>query len=214
MRKIGEIGEHCSLMKNSSHKKQIFEVAWKIVEEQGIGQLSVRKIASLSNCSLGSIYNAFQNFQELKLQINIRILEKLYKILNHVIMQGFEKNKSLREVMLDLGLQYIAFAKENPLLWKALFENSASYPLPEWYIVASQQGVYELCEHLATIYKIPVEKTKQMIGFYWASTHGICAIILNQKVDITGELFNENYLNLFLDACVEGLFKQLENKEK
>src|SRR3990167_691473 len=110
-------------MKKDKLRKRVFESAWQIVEKEGMDQLNVRKLAQLSSCALGSIYNAFGSFQDLQLHINAAILARLYYILNETTERGIKDEKSLRALFKDLGFAYIEFGQKNRLLWKSLFEH-------------------------------------------------------------------------------------------
>lgn len=191
-------------MKKESIKKIILNAAWQIVETKGIHELNARNVAKLSNCALGSIYNAFENFQDLQLHIKANILSKLYEALITVTKQGIAKNKSLRLLIKDLGLTYIEFGMKNPSLWKALFETFPSH-LPDWYKKHAQKGIYDICNLLAIAYDLTDSSAKRIVGFFWTSIHGISANLLNHKIDVVEGIFQGDYLNDYLDYCIEGL---------
>jgi AcrR family transcriptional regulator len=196
-------------MKKDNLRIRVFESAWQIVESEGMDQLNVRKLAQLSSCSLGSIYNAFGSFQELQLHINAKILSRLYHILNETVEQGIQAKKSLRAIFRDLGIAYIEFGQHNRLLWKALFEYFPYQSTPEWYVKHTREGIYQICERLSTAFGLSETAAKQIVGFFWASIHGISAILLNRKMDMVSELFNKDSLNAYLEYSLDGLFKEL-----
>ena len=45
-----------------------------------------------------------------------------------------------------------------------------------------------------------------MVGFYWTSIHGMSGILLNKKMEMVAELFKEDYLELYVEYCLNGLF--------
>lgn len=193
-------------MKHEKLKETVFKSAWKIVEQKGIAHLNVRAIAKLSNCSLGSIYNCFDNFESLQLHINAAVLSDLYRSLSKVIEKGMEDGKTVREVFRELGAAYIEFGNNHKFLWKALFENCPGASLPVWYRERAQQGIYLLAEKLSAHFKLPKEEMKLKVGFFWASIHGMSAILLNRKMEMVSELFGESSLDSYIDYCLEGLF--------
>lgn len=194
-------------MKTDKLRKQVFESALRIVESGGIEELNARKLAELSSCALGSIYNAFGNLDDLRLHINATILSRLYEQLSQAAENGISRGISLLAVFKELGVSYIAFAKQNPLLWKTLFEYSSSSPLPEWYGKHAREGIYRLCQRLSVVYGIQEEKMKQLLGFFWSSMHGISAILLNKKMEMVSELFQDNYLDGYIEYSLTGLFQ-------
>jgi AcrR family transcriptional regulator len=198
-------------MKNEKLRKRVFETAWQIVESEGMGELNVRKLAQMSSCSLGSIYNAFGSFQELQLHINATILARLYHILDETSEQGIKEGKSLQAVFRDLGLAYINFGQKNRLLWKALFEYFPSEPVPEWYGKHAREGIYLICARLSEAFGLPEAEAKRIVGFFWAAIHGVSAILLNRKMEMVAELFNEGSLPAYVEYCLDGLFKEVRD---
>lgn len=196
-------------MKKENLKKRVFESAWQIVENEGMEQLNVRKLAKSSSCSLGSVYNAFGNFQNLQLHINAHILTKLYRILSETTEQGIREEKSLRTVFRDLGLAYIEFGQRNRLLWKALFENFPYEPMPEWYVKHTREGIYQICDRLSKAFGLSESDSKEILGFFWAAIHGVSAILLNRKMEMVAELFNTDCLQPYVEYCLDGLFKEV-----
>lgn len=195
-------------MKKEKLKKRVFDSAWQIVESEGMEQLNVRKLAQMSSCALGSIYNVFGSFQDLQLHINAKILTMLYNTLNDLTECGINDGKSLRAIFKDLGLAYLEFGKKNPLLWKALFEHFYSEPIPEWYAKHSREGIYLICKRLSKAFELTEEDAKQTVGFFWAAIHGISAIVLNRKMEMVAELFNKNSLHSYVEYSLDGLFEE------
>jgi AcrR family transcriptional regulator len=195
-------------MKSHQLKKRVFEAAWQIVEKEGMDLLNVRKLALLSSCSLGSIYNAFGSFQDLQLHINAKILANLYHILNETADKGIKEGKSLRAVFRDLGLAYIEFGQKNRLLWKALFEYFPNDPMPEWYGKHAREGIYDICKRLSQAFGLSEAQAKQIVGFFWAAIHGVSAILLNRKMEMVAELFNTDSLLPYVEYCLDGLCKE------
>lgn len=194
-------------MKKKLLSDKIFDSAWQLVDSQGMAKLNVRKIARLTECSLGSIYNAFESFQSLQVHINAKILSKLYKALEQVINVESQDEKPLRELLRDLGMEYFRFAQENKFLWKSLFEFFPLEALPEWYGTHAREGIYALCLKLSNMYEVPQAQMKQVIGFFWSSVHGMTSIFLNKKMDMVAELINPSCIETYVEYCLDGLFK-------
>lgn len=197
-------------MKNETLRDQIFASAWQIVESEGMAKLNVRKVAHLTGCSLGSIYNAFDNFYSLQVHINAKILSLLYAALEKTISEGFKEKKSLIAILKDLGMAYFSFAVENKFLWKSLFEFFPIETLPDWYGEHARKGIYALCNKLAKEYVVSEARIKQIIGFFWSSVHGVTSIFLNKKMDMVAELINPNCIEPYVEYCLDGLLNDEE----
>jgi len=186
-------------------KSKVFDSAWKIVEKEGISGLNMRNLAKLSDCSLGSIYNCFENFESLQLHINAAFLSELFSKLSKVVDQGIEKKSKLSEIFRELGKTYIEFGDKNKYLWKALFEHFPLESPPEWYQKNAQGGINQICAKLAKQFKVPEKEMKTKVGFFWASIHGMSAILFNRKMEMVSELFKESNLDAYIDYCVRGI---------
>lgn len=201
-------------MKTDKLRKQVFESALRIVESHGIEELNARKLAELSSCALGSIYNAFGNLDDLRFHINATILSRLYEQLSQTAEQGISRELSLLALFKELGISYIEFATRHPLLWKTLFEYAPSVSSPDWYAKRTREGIYQLCQRLSIAYRIPEEKAKQLVGFFWSSIHGISAILLNRKMEMVSDLFQDDYLDDYIEYSLTGLFKSRSDEMK
>lgn len=179
----------------------------QIVEQEGMAELSARKVAEKSSCALGSLYTVFGNLNDLQLHVNAAILSRLYDVLEKTATDAIKTNSSLKSVFLALGFAYIKFGQENTTLWKALFEYLPSESLPPWYSTRARTGIYQLALRLATTYGLEEEEVKRLIGFFWSSIHGISAILLNRKMEMVAELFGEDYLSKYVEFSLQGLFK-------
>ncbi len=200
-------------MEQKQLKEKIFHSAWHIVEHEGMDQLTVRGIAELSECSLGAIYNVFDNFQDLQLRVNANILSRLYQSFSETADLAIKENKSLKELLKDLGSAYIDFGKKHRFLWKALFEHTPSAPFPDWYIKHTHEGLHLLSKKLSITFSIPETKIRKSLGFFWTSIHGLCSVLLNKKLEMLAEFFNADiHLSPYVEYCLAGL--PLEHTKK
>lgn len=199
------------MIKKDKLRKKVFESAWQIVASKGIEHLNARSLARESLCALGSIYNAFGSFDDLQLHINAKTLTLLYQLLNEITVRGINEDKSLRALFRDLGHAYIDFGLKNLSLWKALFEYFPNESIPEWYRKHAREGIYQICKQISEAYQISETESKHLVGFFWASIHGVSAILLNRKMEMVAELFNTDNLHPYVEYCLNGLFKEMSN---
>lgn len=198
-----------SSAKQNKLREKIFQSAWQIVESEGMEQLTVRGIAELSSCSLGAIYHVFDNFVDLQLRINANILSRLYQVFNETTEQAISQGKGLEDLLKDLGKSYIEFGVKHRLLWKALFEHIPSEPFPDWYVKHTHEGIYSLNRKLSLHFSIPEKTLRKSLGFFWASVHGICSILLNKKLEVVAEFFDADiHLDPYIDYCIKGLLPE------
>lgn len=194
--------------KQEKLRERVFEAAWQLVASEGMEKLNVRKVAQMSSCALGSIYNVFGSFSDLQFHINAKILSMLYVLLSKTIDEGIREQKPLRSLFRDIGHTYVRFGQENPLLWKALFEYFHAEPLPEWYVKYAREGIAEICTRLAIAYHLSQEDAKRLYGYFWASVHGLSSILLNRKMEVVAELFSLDSIDSYIDYCLDGLLQE------
>src|SRR5215831_7891606 len=130
-------GTHPSIAmgRRSTHTPQqlrelILDAAQDIIQVQGLAGLSAREIARRIEYSPGTIYNMFENLDDVVLHVESRVLEALDKRLSALLQDGNAAGRVAR-----LAQTYLAFTHENPRLWNLLFEHHmpSGADLPPWY---------------------------------------------------------------------------------
>ena len=121
--------------RRSTHTPQqlrelILDAAQDIIQAQGLAGLSAREIARRIEYSPGTIYNMFENLDDVVLHVEARVLEALDKRLSALLQDGNATDRVNR-----LAQAYLAFTHEQPRLWNLLFEHHlpATAALPSWY---------------------------------------------------------------------------------
>ncbi len=163
----------------------ILEKATAIVEEGGLEALTARNVASAIGYSPGSIYNVFENLDDLVLHLNCRTLDRLGYELTKVAPTGDPKNDLCR-----IAKAYIDFQTRHVNAWGAVFEHKlpAGRELPEWYRdrVSSLLAIVEGA--LAPLFpegkREEVEETARLL---WASLYGICSLSSSGKLAVVSK---------------------------
>src|SRR3954467_13554520 len=95
------------------------KAARKIVAKHGLRGLSTRRIAAAMGYAPGTLYQLFEDLDDLILHLNGTTLEALYAHCKEIEMQGEV------EVVLDrLADCYLSFVGQNPGLWAAVVEHN------------------------------------------------------------------------------------------
>lgn len=194
-----------NMIKDKNLKKTILENGWSILKQRGKNALRLRDLAKLSNCAIGTVYNLFQNLDEITLQLNLRCLEILYSSLNEVLEKELNAQADLYSLMQKLGRAYVQFGLNHPWMWKSLFENLAISPIPRWYSEKVQAGIQFIEEKIQIAYGIEPNRASCIVSFFWAAMHGITAIMLTKKMDVVSEKIDEEYLTSYIDHCTRGI---------
>jgi AcrR family transcriptional regulator len=160
----------------------VLKVATATVREHGLASLSIRKIAKEIGCAVGTIYNVFDNLDEIILTVNGTTLSALKSRL----LADTDQEEDALAALIGLGQSYVAFCRENYNLWALLIEHKLAPGsiIPEWY----QQQVDDLFL-LVTRMVTPLvaddsERAERAARVLWAGLHGICTLAVSGKLDV------------------------------
>jgi len=159
--------------------------AREIVAKEGFRSLTTRKLANEIGYSVGTIYNLFENLDDLAIQLNGVTLDELHEELSSV--EASDKPEVALEA---LAAKYIRFTQENFNLWNCLFEHRLPQgeALPERYgsKVARLLGLIE--DALLPLFNGRRTKSCQLAArVLWSSMHGICSLSNTEKLDVITE---------------------------
>lgn len=100
--------------KETITKKMIVEGAFDLLKEQGIENVTARKLATQIGCSTQPIFRIFSGMDELN--------KELFSMARSYFEEFYEASEKSHEVpFVDLGLSYIQFAKSETNIFKLLF---------------------------------------------------------------------------------------------
>ncbi|HXH86403.1 MAG TPA: TetR/AcrR family transcriptional regulator [Nitrospira sp.] len=167
------------MARRSDHSRQelcglALAAARRVVEKEGLQGLTARSVADEIGYSPGTLYNLFENLDDLIVNMNGQTLDDLYEQLSSTPSSG--------QPMIDLRRlldRYLAFLEAYPNRWKAFFEFNLAEgrQLPDWY-VAKVSKVLGLLEHALSPLFAPEDDDgkRNMARVLWASLHGICSL--------------------------------------
>jgi len=156
-----------------------------IIDGQGYGALSARKVAAVIGYTVGTLYLVFRNLDDLMLQINGRSLDTLYARLTADI----EDCEDGAAGVLALGQGYLGFATGHPHRWGAIFEHNLppGAPIPEWYQAKVARN-FELVE--GELRRLAPDRSQSEIAkaarALWSGVHGVCILGLTGRLGLVG----------------------------
>jgi AcrR family transcriptional regulator len=174
--------------RRSSHTPQqlrelILVSAEEIIQSQGLAGLSAREIARRVGYSAGTIYNMFENLDDVILHVEARVLDALAERISGVA----DTTSHGPDKLLLLARAYLSFTQENPKLWNLLFEHHLppGVDLPRWY----QEKLESLLAHvertLAPMFTPGnAADLQRSVRVLWASVHGITSLATADKLSV------------------------------
>lgn len=161
-------------------KQRILDAAFQRVKKNGLIGLRARDIAAEAGCSLGSLYNAYADLDDLILNVNSRILTILSQSIAHAVLENTEPENNLR----TLAQRYMDFAYDNYNLWSSLFTHTMqdNAPIPEWYIARTNETFSNVVAPLLKLRPdLGHEEASKMVRTLFSAVHGIIAINLQER---------------------------------
>lgn len=107
-------------MQNERMKSYFIEAGYDILKEKGVEQLTVRNIAKRAGYSYATIYNYFNNVEELMWSIGLKVLEELAQILEDYYHE-IRQNKKCSKLLKLTYIKYIDFYLENENIYQFIF---------------------------------------------------------------------------------------------
>jgi AcrR family transcriptional regulator len=167
-------------------RELILQAATEIIEQDGLEGLSAREIASRINYSPGTLYNVFENLDDMLLTIEARLLDKLAEQLADTDTSG-----SPQEQVSRLAATYYAFSQGSPKLWSLLVEHGlpSGRTVPPWYQAKVECLLAPLRNAIAPLIKTTnSHSSKDAARTLWAGIHGVTALATMEKLPpVTGE---------------------------
>jgi AcrR family transcriptional regulator len=161
-------------------RELILQATEDLVEQNGLAGLSAREIARSIGYSAGTLYNCFENLDDLILHVEARVLDHLDRELAAVARTGTPDEHVRR-----LALSYLAFTLRRPKLWNLLFEHHLppTMPVPAWY----QEKLDALLGRVeaalrALSGKRSEAELQRSARVLWAGIHGITSLATADKL--------------------------------
>lgn len=180
--------------------KMIIDSAYGLIEKHGVSHISTRKIATEIGYSVGTLYNVYQNINDILIHINSRTMDIFKTKLEGALMISDSKEQVNR-----LAKVYLDFSVTNFHLWSLLFEYRfpQDHVAPKWY-KTKINSVYMVL-HEALLKQFPnldESECNDAMLVIWSGIHGICALHLKGKLDKvaakSAETLIDNFLKFYL----------------
>ena len=148
-------------------KSQILETAYQVVKTEGFEGFTARNIAKKMDSSTQPIYLEFKNMDDLKQEL----VEKIKIYINGTI---YAKERT-EDPLLNMCLNYIYFAKDEPIFFKALFLEAQLDP-EQMHAISLDKMMEIFKQNEATKELTKAEKMK-LFKNIWITVHGTAVLV-------------------------------------
>lgn len=193
-----------SLREQKKVKRRVLmlEIARGIIAAKGLRALKVRDVAEAADCSIGSVYNEFGDFDGLILTVNRETVQALTARLVAVPSQD-----PIRQLH-GLAASYLAFAAAHTHLLNSLFEHRMEddRPFPEDILIMVMQAFALM--HAPLVRLMPDRDDKQIAlqaRMMFSAVHGIISLGLEERMIAVPPEQLRQQLAEFVDTYLAGL---------
>src|SRR5215467_4100572 len=189
-------------MKKGRRRLLMLETARAIIAAKGLRSLKVRDVAEAADCSIGSVYNEFGDFDGLILTVNRETVQALTARLEAVAADD-----PVRQLH-GLAESYLAFAVEHANLLRSLFEHRMEddRPFPE-DILAMVMDAFALM-HAPLVRLLPdrdPEDVALLARMMFSAVHGIISLGLEERMVAVPPESLRYHVAQFVDTHLKGL---------
>jgi AcrR family transcriptional regulator len=192
------------LKKRDELKTDFIRYAEELTDTAGLQAVQARSIAEKAGCSVGTIYNSFENIDGLLLAMNSRTLTALGESLKATLAAN--EGATLENRMWILASGYLDFAVTNTKRWKAVFEHNMSdrHAVPAWYRQAQAPLFGILASVLPT--RMSDHERQTTARMLFSAAHGVVALALDEKLsDQFDRTATEEQLRLLVQLIARGI---------
>lgn len=199
------------MARRSDHSREeiqamAIEAAIEVLNTEGPGSLSTRKVAKAIGYTVGTLYLVFKNIDELILKVNAATLDDLQSGIVAVSQDQLDPVATLKA----MAVAYLHYAQDNFARWSLLFtwRLPEGEPVPEWFD-AKVVGVFDkVKEPLQQIRPDADEKAYlQATREIWSGVHGACDLGLNGKLSFGGEFKPDTLIESLVENYLVGFAK-------
>lgn len=164
-------------------KEDLITASERIIRSQGLPALTARSLASEVKCAVGTIYNVFDDLDDLIVEVNGMTLSRLIPVLT----AARKDEASVEDQLMALAFSYIRFISEEKNLWTALMQHHLpeGRTLPDWYLPKLGKLFVQIELSISPLFAEdnPEDKVRSA-RILWSNLHGLCSLVLSDKLDL------------------------------
>ncbi len=162
-------------------RKEILDLACRILAAEGLDALQARRIAKEADCSVGTLYNIFGDIDGLIVAANSETLGAMGRALSAAL--DANRELPMRDRLLALALAYMRFALETQRPWEAVFKyrRPEGSDMPASYL-EDQARLLALIEGVLAGTVPDAEERAKMARALFGAVHGIVALALDNRL--------------------------------
>jgi len=185
-------------------KVRVLAACEAVLASEGLDGLQARRIAQISDCSVGTLYNIFGDIDGLILQANSRTLDELGRLLKAAARRSADGDLETR--LNTLAIAYLDFATANQRRWRAVFEHrmAETATLPESFQEDRRQLLALIETQLETAI-LDADARSDAAHALFSAVHGIVIMSIDAKLGPFEPARCERQIRFLVGRVVAGL---------
>ncbi|MGC1496626.1 MAG: TetR/AcrR family transcriptional regulator [Sulfitobacter sp.] len=164
-------------------REALIDAAEAQIKAGGLSTLKARTLAGQAGCSVGAIYNIFDDLDALVMAVNARTFRQLGAFVSAQV-EGVA-TQSPNAQLITMSHAYLHFAVDHTYLWRALFdlEMSVDGTVPDWYLLELRAVFGLIAQPLAQLFPdMQRHDLDLMVRALFSSVHGIVLLGLERRI--------------------------------
>ena len=166
-------------------KNKLLEAAVTLISQDGLENLSLRRLAAQCGVSHNAIYRHFDSKESLIDACRAYVMEELTRTLE-LSLSGLDE--SLPQTMEQLGTAYMDFYMRNPTYFSAYFRNASQRLTISMQPIEDNYPPFSIFRRVAAAIaekqSLTEEDTRWRLLRYWAMLNGTFAMWISSNVDL------------------------------
>lgn len=169
--------------RHAALKETLIDLAEDQIREHGMQALRARVLAEEAGCSIGTIYNIFDDLNDLMRAVNLRTLKLLGDRIQLSVAEMADRPPMER--LVAMANAYVDVAREEPNLWRAGFSipQTRDDDIPKWYLDGGN-ALFAFID--APIRELTPEVEDTEIRLYsralFSAIHGLVSLSLDKRL--------------------------------
>jgi AcrR family transcriptional regulator len=180
---------------------KILHEAEKVVVKSGHQGINMRRLADKVGVSATAIYHYFESKEAILARLRIDAAQRL-----NDRIRGIDPRLPPHEFLGELGRQYLAYARENPNLYRLVFEapfdertKPEDHPVLYFTYLAARGALEKMAGQ-----GMPVPDAGHMAMMGWMMLHGFCSLMMSGMLPPAEGMTRESLESLFMDYYQNG----------
>lgn len=169
-------------------RQELILAGLKLIQEEGIGHLSLRRAAAMCGVSHAAPKSHFQDKEEFEEAIKNYVAEEFTRYMQEVIDKNTDKNMIIR----DMGRAFVQFFRDYPQAFSLITnQRDIRISMSEQEIQSSNYMPFRLfveqAEPVLIAWGVPKEEVAEKILAFWALANGLAGIYTMQGFTYEGD---------------------------